>query len=383
MRIAVVTPIPTPYRDAFWNVISAQPGVDLHLLYCAWGKADRPWKNDWPMRYPHTFLKGWNLLAWKAMEASLYLNPVIIRSLSSLKPDAIVIGGYNHFTMWMAMFWARLTHTPYFLMCETHKSDNKKGILKNLRTMLLKWIARTSNGALPTGQQASLYLQEYGWEIRNLFELPNIPDIEAIESITRSLHQQKKVLRNKWGVKNQRIIVCVGRLVQKKHVDHLIKSFAQLKTAYNVRLVIVGNGDQEEILKQLCRQQQVTDRVQFTGFLDPQEILEWLTISEIFALASNETWGVAPIEAAAAGKFILLSSGVGSATDLAKRYAHLKIIAHGNMQAWKNTLEHALKKTGKEHEKLSENKNLSPWHLETQACQFLNYLKNTSGIGGI
>src|SRR5262245_43542651 len=69
LRIAVVTPIPTPYRDPFWNILARMPGIDLTVYYCSQGKADRPWDVDWQHRYRAQVLPGQNLMAWRGPDA--------------------------------------------------------------------------------------------------------------------------------------------------------------------------------------------------------------------------------------------------------------------------------------------------------------------------
>ncbi len=72
IRVAVVTPIPTPYRDPFFNVVAAKPDVSLDVFYCSAGKADRPWDGQWRRDYHAEVLPGRNLLWFRGADASCY-----------------------------------------------------------------------------------------------------------------------------------------------------------------------------------------------------------------------------------------------------------------------------------------------------------------------
>src|SRR5688572_22040015 len=120
MKLAVITPIPTPYRDPFWNVVAALPQVDLDVYYCSSGKGDRPWGVSWERTFASEVLPGWNLTSWAGRQASCFLNPTIGHRLRAKRHDALIVSGYNHATMLMAIRFATTQGIPYFLMSESH-----------------------------------------------------------------------------------------------------------------------------------------------------------------------------------------------------------------------------------------------------------------------
>ena len=155
MRLAVVTPIPTPYRDPFWNTVAEHPDVDqLDVYYCARGKADRPWKADWEMRYEARFLPGRNLLKWRGLDASCFWNPAIRGHLRKGRYDAILIGGYNHLTMLAAIREAKRLGIPYYLMCETWSMRRPPLLKRIVKDRLVRWVVQNAAGNLPTGTRA-------------------------------------------------------------------------------------------------------------------------------------------------------------------------------------------------------------------------------------
>lgn len=380
MKIAVVTPIPTPYRDAFWNHFSQKTDISLQVIYCAKGKADRPWKSDWDKQYSVLFPNGLNLLSWKSKDSSMYFNPGILRILNKTRPEIILVGGYNHPSMWMAMMWAFFKKTPFVLMSETRGIRAERKRDPWFKTLLLRWLARHSSGALPTGHLAENYLIENGWKKQSIFRLPNVPDIVSLKSKVGQLKQQTTELFKKWDLKGERLILCVGRLIKKKHVDTIIQAFSLVNLPYPIKLIIVGDGNQSRLLQEQCRDLGIMDRVRFLGFLEPAEIREWLTMADLFVLASNETWGVAPIEAAAAGTPLLLSSQIGSAQELKALHPATKILSDRNVHRWSQAMTDCMTYKSNAGVRTSDNNNMRRWHFDELSQGLYMHLKQLKKI---
>lgn len=111
-------------------------------------------------------------------------------------------------------------------------------------------------------------------------------------------------LRQKYEIPNdEKILLCVGRLGQEKNLSFLIKAFSAVQYELNdLRLVLVGGGPEEEILKRTAKQLGVGDRVIFTGTLSRSDVIKCYKGSDLFIFASvTETQGLVIGEAKAAG----------------------------------------------------------------------------------
>ncbi len=104
-----------------------------------------------------------------------------------------------------------------------------------------------------------------------------------------------KEMRAPESVKRTKIILNVGRLHPDKGQEDLIEAFAKLNDD-QWKLVFVGDGPSEDVLKEKCRQLGVSDRVDFIGAVE--NVDSWYYSSSIFAFTSyNEGWGNALSEA--------------------------------------------------------------------------------------
>jgi len=83
-------------------------------------------------------------------------------------------------------------------------------------------------------------------------------------------------------------IVFVGRLVEKKGADTLLRAFRYVRQAFpNTRLTLIGDGRLKSELKLLARRLGVLPHVEFLGALPPQRIAKHLDEAHIFCLPSR------------------------------------------------------------------------------------------------
>lgn len=311
-----MTPIPTPYRDGFWNALSARDDVNLTVYYCAAGKRDRPWDGDWQRDYQWEVLPGKNLLGWKGADASLYYNRVVRKRLAANEFDAVLVGGYNHPTMLLAIRYCIRNKIPYFLMSESHLLQPRSRRRELLKDRLVRWVVHNMTGGFPTGTLAEQYLLHYGAQPDSLARVPNVPDVRRISEEVENLRKKREQLRQELGLSQRPTVLFVGRLIPKKRAHQVIEAIAALRDEMDIDLVIVGNGPERTALEEQVRQNGLSGHVHFAGFVDPREITRWYAVADLFVLPSEETWGVVVLEALAAGVPVVVSEGVGCHPDI-------------------------------------------------------------------
>lgn len=78
-----------------------------------------------------------------------------------------------------------------------------------------------------------------------------------------------------------------GRLVDKKGLDGLIRSFSKAVLAdRNLELVLIGDGPLRPMLEELCRSLGVSGRVRFAGAMSQEELIRTLDTCHFFAAPS-------------------------------------------------------------------------------------------------
>ena len=108
-------------------------------------------------------------------------------------------------------------------------------------------------------------------------------------------------------------LVCLGRIKKYKSLDVLIKAMKKVaKQIPNVKLSIVGDGDNREELEDLAEKLDLKKYINFCGFVSEEKKREFLQRSWIMVNPSfNEGWGVTSIEANACGTPVIASDVEG------------------------------------------------------------------------
>ncbi len=120
----------------------------------------------------------------------------------------------------------------------------------------------------------------------------------------------RDVRRRSLGWERDAIILSVGRLVERKGQDTVIRALPQIAAVVpSVRYVVVGSGPQGRQLVELARALGVADRVEFRGFAAEGELAGLYAAADVFAMVSRhrvaagdvEGFGIVYLEANAAG----------------------------------------------------------------------------------
>ena len=149
------------------------------------------------------------------------------------------------------------------------------------------------------------YLPEFRSKCKVIPYGLNIDDYLSIE---RKPFLTKR-LRSKDNIK----VFFTGRLVYYKGVDVLLKAFTMVR---GCELFIAGTGEMESELKSFARDNGMTDRVHFLGFLPDEQLKQAFADCDIFVLPSvqkSEAFGIVQQEAMVYGKPVIntkLPSGV-------------------------------------------------------------------------
>ena len=113
---------------------------------------------------------------------------------------------------------------------------------------------------------------------------------------------QKSDYAADWNDKSLKRILFVGRITGEKQIDVIIKAFAKLQADPNLRLDIVGGGDQLQALKKLARDEGVADRTTFYGRIPDDQLRALYRDATVFVIASiAELQSIATMEAMASG----------------------------------------------------------------------------------
>jgi len=148
----------------------------------------------------------------------------------------------------------------------------------------------------------------------DLKELHRIPMGVSTHGMQASLSAVE--LRNRYRRGNGPLLVFVGRVVEEKGVEDLIRAVAILAPRFpDISALIVGEGQDRPVFEEITKTLGLTDRVIFTGWVEPDVVPAYLAAGDIFVGPSwTEAQGLTLIEAMAA-KTPVIATRVGGIVD--------------------------------------------------------------------
>jgi phosphatidylinositol alpha-1,6-mannosyltransferase len=167
---------------------------------------------------------------------------------------------------------------------------------------------------------------------RQHFEALGIP-LPRVEVLTMSVNVDRfrrdldtRQVRARYGLDGHRVILTVGRLVERKGHDLVIRALNRLQDAVGqIRYVIVGRGPEEARLVSLAREQGCEGQVQFLGYASDEDLPYLYAACDVFVMPSRalaqrdgiEGFGIVFGEAGACGKPVVggNSGGIADAID--------------------------------------------------------------------
>lgn len=131
-------------------------------------------------------------------------------------------------------------------------------------------------------------------------------------------------IRERHGLIGRPVVVCVSRLVTRKGQDTLIRAMRRIRRRVpDAALLVVGGGPAERRLRHLAREAP-PGSVVFAGQVSAEDLPRYHVAGDVFAMPCRnrlgglevEGWGIVFIEAAAAGRPVVVGDSGGARETL-------------------------------------------------------------------
>lgn len=229
------------------------------------------------------------------------LKKAVFSKLDELNPDVVIAPSIVFFAGALGIAWAKKQKRKFVMFDDARPAQVK-------RNAVVQWVKN-----LITSRADALWLPTKSYDKDYAtFKQQGVHFFYGFACIDNKLFNAGRSIKAP-----AKTIICVARLVPIKNLDGLL-SVWQVIEAQNTgyRLLIVGNGPEEETLKQQ-KQTMNLQTVTFTDAVGNDELPAYFGGAEAFVLPSfSETWGLVVNEAMAAGLPVLLSRTVNAANDL-------------------------------------------------------------------
>jgi 1,2-diacylglycerol 3-alpha-glucosyltransferase len=193
-----------------------------------------------------------------------------------------------------------LVHT-YHTMYEDYLFYLTKGYFDKPSKKLVEYLTRfycdttVSELIVPTKKIYNIFKEKYNPN-KKINIIPTGMDIERFSNIDK---EEVEKLRKKYKLEDSFVVGSVSRLGKEKSVDKLIIEFSKLIDKIpNIKLLLVGDGPDKKILKDLTKELNIENYVIFTGKVEIENIQNYYHLMDVFSTFSvTETQGLTVLEA--------------------------------------------------------------------------------------
>lgn len=161
----------------------------------------------------------------------------------------------------------------------------------------LKWAAQrlvvgSAGGGLAISQYAARQLQRRGLKPARIHVIYG----GAHPNRFMVSEQAMKQLRDDLGIGEEKALLTVSRLVQRKGHHNVIRALPQIASAVGpVRYLIAGTGPEEENLRRLAAQHEISHLVRWLGDVPDRQLPALYRLADVFIMPSRDLPGQ-PIE---------------------------------------------------------------------------------------
>lgn len=302
-RLLVFHPIIAPYRIDLFNTLSQ----NYEMKLCMFHRNMIDQKFDYS-KISEQFLFTPIILDEFYNLPFLKIRKHIISTINEFKPDIVLVSECGYVSI-IATLYKKLFNKPYQVISIIDDSydmlTNNNQFSKKHEWAEKVFIPLFDNIINVEPRVVSFFQKKY----KKGIYFPIIQNEQKIRSIYKQVLPISRKYINQYQLKDKKVILFVGRLVELKNIHTLIQVFKKLNLP-DTNLVIVGNGDEESKLKKMASD---NPNIIFTGRLEGETLYAWYNIAEIFILPSTqEAFGAVTNEALIGGCFTLVSQKAGS-----------------------------------------------------------------------
>jgi glycosyltransferase involved in cell wall biosynthesis len=219
---------------------------------------------------------------------------------------------------------SRIKKVPYVIHIHGDvKSSGKLGFIHPFYiNNVLKHVLKKANKIVfLTNDYKKSFCEKYQIDTKNTIVIPN-------GTMMHGYHRVRMNLRKR-TVK----LLSVGRLSKQKNLFRLIESVAILNKKFDIKLNIVGDGEDKQKLIDFIERLNLNDVVTLKGRVSDDELVKYYSSSDIFVMSSDyEGFGLVFVEAMASG-LPIVSTNILGAREILKNHAVLTELTPKSLSA--------------------------------------------------
>jgi glycosyltransferase involved in cell wall biosynthesis len=358
-RLAYVVSHPIQYQANLLRRLALDPGIDLHVFFCSDFSASAYQDKGFgvSVAWDVPLLTGYNytvLPRWRETHSPSVTRPIsrgffrgLRRGINGQPFDLVWVHGYSTVNTAHAMLAAKALGLPVLTRSDSWLGDRSRAGWKlQAKQIFFGGLKKLVDGVLAVGTRNAEYWRHYMGDDFPIFRMPYAVDNEYFAGLTEQATLRRAELQSELGLDPERpVILYASKLQKRKHCDHLLEAYLQLRATSSLApyLLIVGDGEMRADLEQHAQTSDFAADIRFVGFRNQSELPRFFDLSSVFVLpARHEPWGLIVNEAMAASLPVIVSSDVGAADDLVHQGENGYVYPVGDIPALCAALEQTL-----------------------------------------
>ncbi|SHK46055.1 phosphatidylinositol alpha-1,6-mannosyltransferase [Marinobacter antarcticus] len=296
----------------FWEIYKRFPSGSVQVLTDQHSDGEPP-DNQFPHRVDRSTLRSpyWGIASFKGLGFYIRLWRKVdqlthAHSIEQVHCGRVIPEGLP------ALFNKLRRGIPY--TCYVHGEDVEVARTSREISMLTRWVMNHAEKVIANSENTAQILRSW-WGLED--QLVTMTPGVDVDWFRPALSQTQ----NRWP--DRRTILTVGRLQKRKGQDMMIRALPKIRDQFPcVHYCIIGGGQEEEALRELAAELDVSDLVEFAGELSDLEMLECYQQCDLFALPNrrvkndDEGFGMVLLEAQSCGTPVLAGDAGGTGETL-------------------------------------------------------------------
>ena len=307
LKVLIVFNHPAPYKVRLFNELAKH--IDLTVIFERNKAKDRNPSFYEEKKYQFKTIKIHGIKIGKENTVSSGIKKHIKHS----KYDLVIMNGYSTFAEMKAINYLIKHNLPYVLYINggiISKSESK--FKRNLKK---KFISNASDYLSPDSS-SNEFLKFYGANEERIFNYPYSTIYEK-EILSSPLSiEEKQSLKEKLGIKEDKVFVSCGQLIPRKNYLNLVKKWNEIRCKHG--LYIIGDGPEKKTIEQYIKSNNM-DNVHLLDYMRHERLFEFFRACDCFIFPSREDiYGHVVNEALSQGLPVISTDKVNASKKLIK-----------------------------------------------------------------
>ncbi len=321
-RIAVIATHPIQYHAPWFRHLALDPRLEIEVGFLEQPSAERQgvgfgvaFEWDLPLTDGYSWRKLDSVLSERHQGFGFFGRRLrsARRQLASMRPDAVLVLGWNQLGLVQAWAAARTLGIPVIIRGESNAKRPRASWKRAIHSLLLS----QAHAYVTIGKSNFTFYRDAGVPPDHLFRGAYFVDNEYFSRRADSLNRSEA--RERFGVPfGSCCVLFAGKFESKKRPLDLFTAVSRMPEVERqaVHLLMVGSGELDPILKHEATAMGLS--VSWAGFLNQSVIPAAYRAADVLVLPSDhgETWGLVVNEAMACGVPCIVGDQVGCADDL-------------------------------------------------------------------